>query len=93
MTLDVSEFICRFLQHVLPLHFVKLRYFGLWASACRDKLALARKIFDHHLTAIGKPPHRALVFRRGRYSERGFSPTSWASSVQTPAHRLPDSPL
>ncbi|NVM21885.1 MAG: transposase, partial [Desulfobacterales bacterium] len=28
MTLDVMEFIRRFLQHVLPTGFMKIRYFG-----------------------------------------------------------------
>jgi len=55
-TIDAQEFIRRFLQHVLPRHFVKIRYYGLWAPACREKLAAARAILDHHLTAIGKPP-------------------------------------
>jgi hypothetical protein len=55
-TLDALEFIRRYLQHVLPRHFVKVRYYGLWAPACREKLATARRILEHHLTAIGRPP-------------------------------------
>jgi hypothetical protein len=55
-TVGAHEFIRRFLQHVLPKHFVKIRYYGIWAPTCRDKLAVARKILEHHLTAIGKPP-------------------------------------
>ena len=58
VTLGVEEFIRRFLQHVLPKGFVKVRYFGLWASACRAKLAIARRILDDHHTAIGKKPPR-----------------------------------
>jgi hypothetical protein len=54
--LDAHEFIRRFLLHVLPRHFVKVRYYGLWAPANRDKLALARAILEHHLEAVGKPP-------------------------------------
>ena len=59
-TLAVEEFIRRFLQHVLPKGFVKVRYFGLWASACRPKLEKARRILEAHHKAIGKKPHRPL---------------------------------
>lgn len=55
-SLPAHQFIARFLQHVLPSGFVKVRYYGLWASSCRAKLAAARSILDHYLNAIGKPP-------------------------------------
>jgi len=35
MTLSAHEFIRRFLQHVLPNGFHKVRYYGLWAPAKR----------------------------------------------------------
>jgi hypothetical protein len=38
MTLAAHEFIRRFLQHVLPDGFHKVRYYGLWAPANRTKL-------------------------------------------------------
>ena len=38
-TLPVEEFIRRFLQHVLPKGFVKVRYYGFLASGCRPQLA------------------------------------------------------
>lgn len=38
MTLDVLEFIRRFLQHALPKGFVKVRYYGFWASANKNIL-------------------------------------------------------
>ena len=56
VTLDVEEFIRRFLQHVLPKGFVKVRYYGLWASACRPKLEKARRILEDHHASIGKKP-------------------------------------
>ena len=37
-TLDVVEFLRRFLQHVLPKGFVKVRYFGFLATKKREKL-------------------------------------------------------
>jgi hypothetical protein len=54
ITVDVEEFIRRYLQHVLPKSFVKVRYYGLWASPSRHKLETARKILEHHLKAVGK---------------------------------------
>jgi len=38
-TLATEEFIRRFLQHVLPKGFVKVRYYGFLASGCRPQLA------------------------------------------------------
>jgi hypothetical protein len=42
-TLPVEEFIRRFLQHVLPKGFVKVRYYGFLASGCRPQLAALRQ--------------------------------------------------
>lgn len=43
-SLQVTEFIRRFLQHVLPKWFQKIRYFGIMATACRkNKLAICQK--------------------------------------------------
>ena len=44
MKLEAHEFIRRFLQHVLPSGFVKVRYYGLFASANRSLLIKAREI-------------------------------------------------
>jgi Putative transposase/Transposase zinc-binding domain len=45
MTLEAVEFIHRYLQHVLPAGFVKIRHFGFLANACRKAgLSLARKL-------------------------------------------------
>ena len=44
LTLDVDEFLRRFLLHVLPKRFVRIRYFGLLASRCRTRdLAQCRR--------------------------------------------------
>jgi len=43
LTLSAMEFLRRFVQHVLPRGFVRIRYFGYLATACRTaRLALAR---------------------------------------------------
>ena len=45
MTLDVLEFIRRFLMHILPKKFKKIRYFGIMASRNRKtKLHLCKKL-------------------------------------------------
>src|SRR5450755_4738652 len=45
MTLDVREFIRRFLIHVLPKGFHRIRHYGLFASANRaETIARARKL-------------------------------------------------
>jgi hypothetical protein len=45
MTLDVREFARRFLLHVLPRGFVRIRYYGLLANSCRaQKLELCRRL-------------------------------------------------
>ncbi len=43
-TLPAEEFIRRFLQHVLPAGFVKVRYYGLFASGQRARLKQARAL-------------------------------------------------
>jgi hypothetical protein len=45
MTLDVAEFIRRFLIHVLPKGFHRIRHYGLFANGCRaQSLARAREL-------------------------------------------------
>jgi hypothetical protein len=43
-TLPAEQFIARFLQHVLPKGFVKVRYFGLFSPAKRQVLAQVRAL-------------------------------------------------
>src|SRR5207245_1325027 len=45
-TLDVQEFIRRFLQHVLPPRFIKVRYYGLLSPAQRHRLLKARQLLS-----------------------------------------------
>lgn len=44
MSLSAVEFIGRFLAHVLPTRFVRIRHFGLHHSSCRKKLQQARQL-------------------------------------------------
>lgn len=52
MTIEAVEFIRRFLQHVLPKGFVKIRHYGFLANRDRRaKLALARQILSKSPTS------------------------------------------
>ena len=45
MTLEADEFLRRFVQHVLPRSFVKVRHYGLLANAQREaRLAVCRRL-------------------------------------------------
>src|SRR4051794_41802081 len=45
MTLRATEFIRRFLLHVLPAGFVRIRHYGFLANrVCRERLALCREL-------------------------------------------------
>ena len=47
MTLQATEFIRRFLLHVLPKGLVRIRHFGFLANRCRRKnISLCRKLLD-----------------------------------------------
>jgi len=47
MTLQATEFIRRFLLHVLPKGLVRIRHFGFLANRCRrQKISLCRKLLD-----------------------------------------------
>jgi hypothetical protein len=45
MTLDAQEFIRRFLLHVLPSGFMRIRHYGFLANRCRrQKIVLCREL-------------------------------------------------
>jgi hypothetical protein len=49
MTLDAFEFIRRFLLHVLPKNFYKIRYYGIWSSRNRKtKLKKCQEILQYN---------------------------------------------
>jgi len=55
-TLSVEQFFQRFLQHVLPQAFVKVRYFGFFGAAVRRKLvALQVRLGKSGLVPIEQP--------------------------------------
>jgi len=56
MTLAADEFIRRFLQHVLPSGFQRIRYYGFLGNRCRaNNLALCRSLLNAPATTVPQP--------------------------------------
>ncbi len=74
MTLASDEFIRRFLIHVLPSGFHRIRHYGLFAGSKRvDNITRARE-----LLAVPKP-----------HSENAASDATDSNEPQTPSHPFP----
>jgi len=59
MSLDAVEFIRRFLQHVVPSGFVRIRHFGFLANRCRaEKLKVCRQLIQNTGTSSPMPASR-----------------------------------
>jgi hypothetical protein len=56
MTLPALVFIARFLQHVLPKRFAKVRYYGFLHPRCRQKLLTIRKQLNLPPSPLADPP-------------------------------------
>jgi hypothetical protein len=68
MTLEAEEFIRRFLLHVLPEGFQRIRYYGFLANRYREqKLARCRELLD--MPAPEPPPLQGSKDYRERYEE------------------------
>jgi hypothetical protein len=70
VTLPVFAFIRRFLQHVLPQRFVKVRYYGLDAASNRHRLALARTLLAADQCRIQRMPATAQNARADGEADR-----------------------
>jgi hypothetical protein len=71
MTLEAVEFIRRFLLHILPAGFVRIRQFGFLANrARRNKLALCRAL----LGAPSAAPGSTLTEVRNRKADEKLCP-------------------
>jgi len=55
LALSAEEFIRRFLRHVLPKSFVKVRSYGLWSARSQAKLEKARDLLVPPKPALGPP--------------------------------------
>ena len=77
-TLAVEQFFQRFLQHVLPQAFVKVRYFGFFGASVRSKLAALQQRFG---SQVHDSPEQQSA------SSQSTDETS--SKILCPACRLP----
>lgn len=93
LTLDGVEFLRRFLLHILPRGFVRVRHYGLLANRCRQaKLAICRRLVPvstdssvREATVSLTDAHRCLDCRNGRMvCVLVFKPWQWA-----PLHAFP----
>ena len=85
-TLNAQEFIRRFLQHVLPPRFIKVRYYGLLSPAQRHRLLKARQLLSatklksalvkplQPLPLLACPQCRAPLTLLGPLAPRGRAP-------------------
>lgn len=67
MTLDAEEFIRRFLMHILPDRFIKIRHYGILSNRNRNaKLVVAKTLLgvnDPHASTHGKETWQDLLTR------------------------------
>ena len=76
MTLDAHEFIRRFLLHVLPGRFVKIRHYGLLGNRCRiQKIELARQLLAVNTVEQKQPEEQAQTWQERLLRLTGFDVT------------------
>ncbi|MDQ5854092.1 MAG: IS91 family transposase [Chloroflexota bacterium] len=93
-TLPAVTFIRRFLQHVLPRGFVKVRYYGLFSPGKRSVLAQVRAV----LARVIPPPQAPAVSRPGAtpppsYQCPACGTVMELAQVLRPRSRSPPRPL
>jgi hypothetical protein len=74
MTLPAREFIRRFLQHVLPKGFHKVRYYGLWAPGNRKHLRRLREELGRHEQSESSEREESLEEAKSLPSDRHDNP-------------------
>jgi hypothetical protein len=102
MTLKAEEFIRRFLLHVLPKGFVKIRHFGFLANRCRrDNVLLCRELLATSSTGLPGParhdsqsdePEADRVDRCPRCNVGSMRPVEILSPQAFPTAALSSSP-
>jgi hypothetical protein len=85
MTLTAEEFLRRFVQHILPKGFVKVRHYGLLANRHReDRLKLCRRL----LLAVNGVAEATTSATAERVEAKGIEPTRVRSCPQCGSQRL-----
>ena len=73
MTLDAIEFVRRFLMHVLPSGFVRIRHYGFLANRHRrEKLMRCRELLGGHPTPMTNLGGLCLELLSGKGLESAF---------------------
>ncbi len=79
MTLPAMKFMARFLQHMPPRGFHKVRYYGIWSPANRSllrqvqlRLASKVKVEDNPIAGAEDDDHAPQQIRRCRLCNEGF---------------------
>ena len=62
-TYAAERFISLFLQHVLPAGFIKVRYFGFYASSRKHLLAIVKELLAVRLLKHEQPARPAKIFK------------------------------
>lgn len=62
-TLPAERFISLFLQHVLPRGFIKVRYFGFYASSKKHLLAIVKELLSVRSVNNEQPVKSANIFK------------------------------
>ena len=87
ITLTAKEFLRRFVQHVLPRGFVRIRQFGYLASTCRTaRLALARRLLTTITATLGRRPDTVGLALSAMRRADGHRPDSLRRSSWSPSH-------
>lgn len=62
LKLEKMDFLSRFVKHILPSRFQKIRYFGIWASSNRKtKLATCQRLLQHKPLLLTMQAIKALL--------------------------------
>lgn len=80
VTLDALEFIRRFLQHVLPHNFMKVRYYGYLAAASKKKLSKLRKMLFVDQVPIDEQKEKQLLPQKLKCPICG-TPLQWVETL------------
>ena len=76
MMLDTDEFIRRFLLHVLPDRFVKIRHYGILANRCRrEKIERARGLLEAKTVERKEPDEKTETWQERLLRLTGFDVT------------------
>jgi hypothetical protein len=88
ITLDALEFIRRFLQHVLPHNFMKVRYYGFLAAASKKKLANLKKMLFVDTVPVGEQKEEHLISKILKCPICG-TPLQWVETLSKNLFEVP----